>query len=251
MARRGKKDFCLKCDTADRKKIGKGKTCKVCESELAINPYFGTWEPYTKLKPFWQVKAWLVIFSPVAVHFVLESMKNDNLMYLPIALPIVGFVFWNIFPGLVSRLYNHPGWGWLECPKCKYYKEDSVENFGTFLWNRVMSARCPKCGLKFEVENMAERLWPYDDEPFEGKIFGDPAKIRVKPKTIQINGRKILGTRRFLSFGLYQFLAIATAIVAISYSVDLLVGIFLVILIYIYRVFLHDFISDIDIGFDD
>jgi len=30
-----------------------------------------------------------------------------------------------------------------------------------------------------------------------------------------------------------------------------LVGIFLAILIYIYRVFLHDFISEIDIGFDD
>ena len=34
MDRRMKKDFCLKCDTADREKIGKGKTCKVCESEL-------------------------------------------------------------------------------------------------------------------------------------------------------------------------------------------------------------------------
>ena len=39
----------------------------------------------------------------------------------------------------------------------------------------------------------------------------------------------------------------ATAIIAISYSVGLLVGIFLVILIYLYRVF-WDFI---DIGFDD
>jgi hypothetical protein len=56
------------------------------------------------------------------------------------------------------------------------------ENFGQFLWNRVTPATCPKCKLKFEVENMSQWGWPYDDEPFEGKTYGDDTKIRVKPK---------------------------------------------------------------------
>lgn len=50
------------------------------------------------------------------------------------------------------------------------------------MWNRVLPATCPKCKLKFEIENVSQWGWPYDDEPHEGKIYGDPTKIRVKPE---------------------------------------------------------------------
>ena len=69
----------------------------------------------------------------------------------------------------------------ITCPECGH-KGMGEENFGAFLWNRVLPATCPKCKLKFEIENMSQWGWPYDDEPFEGKTYGDDTKIRVKPK---------------------------------------------------------------------
>jgi len=89
VARRGKKDFCLKCDTADRKKIGKGKICKVCESELAVNPYFGTWKPYTKLRPFGEFRLAFIVFLPLffMVSFLLQ-MISWQVMF-PVKEPLV------------------------------------------------------------------------------------------------------------------------------------------------------------------
>jgi len=203
-----KKDFCLKCDTADRKKIGKGKTCKVCESELAVNPYFGSWEPYANLRPFGELRLALIIFLPLFLP-VLWSVGNDILagdvpcegtacgnpvldgvFILVFVGGIIAFLSWSMGAGLLSmlRCYSHPGWAWLECPECGYSTKDrnaksgKAENFGVFLWNRVLPATCPKCKLKFEVENMSQWGWPYDDEPFEGKMYGDSTKIRVKPR---------------------------------------------------------------------
>ena len=206
MARRKKKDFCLKCDTADRKKIGKGKTCKVCESELAINPYFGTWEPYTKLRPFGEFRLAFIVFLPLFFYGFLPIANDilagdvscegtacgnpivDGLFLIIVWGLITGFLSWSMGAGLLSNLvYNHPGWAWLECPECGYKGKKGQgtgggENFGQFLWNRVMPATCPKCKLKFEIENMSQWGWPYDDEPFEGEIYGDQTKIRVKPE---------------------------------------------------------------------
>ena len=206
MARRGKKDFCLQCDTAVRKKIGKGKTCKVCESELAVNPYFGTWEPYAKLRPFGEFRLAFIVFLPLFFYGFLPIANDilagdvscegtacgnpivDGLFLIIVWGLITGFLSWSMGAGLLSGVYNHPGWAWLECPECGHSTKDRnaksghAENFGKFLWNRVLPAKCPKCKFKFEVENMSQWGWPYDDEPFEGKIYGDDTKIRVKPK---------------------------------------------------------------------
>ena len=206
MARRKKKDFCLKCDTADRKKIGKGKICKVCESELAVNPYFGTWEPYTKLRPFGEFRLAFIVFLPLFFYGFFPIANDilagdvscegtacgnpivDGLFLIIVWGLITGFLSWSMGAGLLSNLvYNHPGWAWLECPECGYKGKKGQgtgggENFGQFLWNRVMPATCPKCKLKFEIENMSQWGWPYDDEPFEGEIYGDQTKIRVKPE---------------------------------------------------------------------
>ena len=204
MARRKKKNFCLKCDTADREEIGKGKRCKICDSQLAVNPHFGNWKPYTKFRPFAQIRLaipiFLLIFSWGSFLIIqnnahvtgepcdtqLEGTACGTLFGLIFELAvwtfITGFLSWNFGAGLlINDVYNHPGWANLECPECGH-KGMGEENFGQFLWNRVTPATCPKCKLKFEIENMSQWGWPYDDEPHEGKIYGDPTKIRVKPE---------------------------------------------------------------------
>ena len=101
---------------------------------------------------------------------------------------ITAFLSWSFGTGLLINLvYNHPGWLYLDCPECGHEGKsgqgtNGAENFGAFMWNRVQPATCPKCKLKFEVENLSQWGWPYNDEPHEGKIYGDPTKIRVKPE---------------------------------------------------------------------
>ena len=210
MARRKKKNFCLKCDTADRKKIGKDKTCKVCGSKLAVNPHFGNWKPYTKFRPFAQIRLAILIFLLICSWGSFLIIQNDAyvtgepcdtqlegsacgtlfslIFVLAVWTFITGFLSWNFGAGLlIHYVYNHPGWAWHECPECghggkKGQGTGGAENFGQFMWNRVMPATCPKCKLKFEIENVSQWGWPYDDEPHEGKIYGDPTKIRVKPE---------------------------------------------------------------------
>ena len=208
MARRGKKNFCINCDTGDSEKIGKDKRCKICDSQLVVNPYFGTWKPYTKLRPFGQIRLaipiFLLIFSWGAFLIIqnsklgepcdtqLEGTSCGTALGMVFELAfwtfITGFLSWSFGAGLLIKdVYNHPGWTYLECPECghegkKGQGKGGAENFGAFMWNRVLPATCPKCKHKFEIENLSQWGWPYDDEPHEGKIYGDPTKIRVKPE---------------------------------------------------------------------
>ena len=200
MARRGKKNFCINCDTGDSEKIGKDKRCKICDSQLVVNPYFGTWKPYTKLRPFGQIRLaipiFLLIFSWGAIIILKDILAGDvacegtacgnpviDGMFLIIVWALItGFLSWNFGGGLlIMVVYNHPGFTYLDCPKCGH-GGTSGDDFGAFLWNRVQHAKCPKCKLKFEIENVSQWGWPYDDEPHEGEIYGDPTKIRVKPE---------------------------------------------------------------------
>jgi hypothetical protein len=210
VARRGKKDFCINCDTGDSKEIGKGKRCEICDCKLVVNPYFGNWKPYTNYRPFAQIRLaipiFLLIFSWGAFLIIqnnahvtgepcdtqLEGTACGTVFGLIFDLFvwtfITGVLSWSFGAGLlISWVYNHPGWAWHECPECGHGGKEGqgtggAENFGQFMWNRVMPARCPKCKLKFEIENVSQWGWPYDDEPHEGKIYGDPTKIRVKPE---------------------------------------------------------------------
>ena len=202
MARRGKKNFCINCDTGDSEKIGKDKRCKICDSQLVVNPYFGTWKPYTKLRPFGQIRLaipiFLLIFSWGAFLIIQNSKVGEPcdtqlegtacgtalgmIFELIFWTFITGFLSWSFGAGLlIHHVYNHPGFTYLDCPKCGH-GGTSGDDFGAFLWNRVLPVECPKCKLKFEIENVSQWGWPYDDEPHEGKIYGDPTKIRVKPE---------------------------------------------------------------------
>jgi hypothetical protein len=95
----------------------------------------------------------------------------------------IGAALWLVQPG-----YSHPGAVDLECPGCGHVgkpgqdEKGYAENFFAFLWNRVSLIKCPECNLEFEVANMSQFWWPYDDEPHPGKKYGDPSKIRIKPK---------------------------------------------------------------------
>ena len=200
--KRAKKNFCINCDTGDSDKIGKGKRCEICDSQLVVNPYFGTWKPYTKLRPFGQIRLaipiFLLIFSWGAFLIIQNSKVGEPcdtqlegtacgtalgmIFELIFWTFITGFLSWSVGAGLlIKAVYNHPGFTYLDCPKCGH-GGTSGDDFGAFLWNRVQHAKCPKCKLKFEIENVSQWGWPYDDEPHEGKIYGDPTKIRLKPE---------------------------------------------------------------------
>jgi hypothetical protein len=204
--KRAKKNFCINCDTGDPEKIGKGKRCEICDCQLAVNPYFGNWKPYTNYRPFAQIRLaipiFLLIFSWGAIIILKDILAGDvacegtacgnpviDGMFLIIVWALItGFLSWSFGAGLlINYVYNHPGWAYLDCPECGHGGKEGqgkggAENFGAFMWNRVLPATCPKCKLKFEIENVSQWGWPHDDEPHEGKIYGDPTKIRVKPE---------------------------------------------------------------------
>ena len=206
--RRAKKNFCINCDTGDSEEIGKGKRCEVCDCKLAVNPYFGNWKPYTHYRPFAQIRLaipiFLLIFSWGAFLIIqnsklgepcdtqLEGTSCGTALGMVFELVfwtfITGFLSWSFGAGLlIKHVYNHPGWVFLDCPECSHKGKEGqgkggAENFGAFMWNRVLPVKCPKCKHKFEIENLSQWGWPHDDEPHEGKIYGDPTKIRVKPE---------------------------------------------------------------------
>ena len=78
MARRKKKNFCINCDTGDSEEIGKGKRCKICDSQLVVNPYFGNWKPYTKLRPFGQIRLAIPIFLLICSWGSFLIIQNDS-----------------------------------------------------------------------------------------------------------------------------------------------------------------------------
>ena len=77
--KRAKKNFCINCDTADSEEIGKGKRCKVCDCKLAVNPYFGNWEPYTKFRPFAQIRLAIPIFLLIFSWGAFLIIQNNNI----------------------------------------------------------------------------------------------------------------------------------------------------------------------------
>ena len=269
MARRGKKDFCINCDTGDSKEIGKDKRCKICDSQLVVNPYFGTWKPYTKLRPFGQIRLaipiFLLIFSWGAFLIIQNSKVGEPcdtqlegtacgtalgmIFELIFWTFITGFLSWSFGAGLlINFVYNHPGWADHECPKCGHGRKEGQEGgageFGQFLWNRVMPATCPKCKLKFEIENVSQWGWPYDDEPHEGKIYGDPTKIRVKPE-IPFRYLKfvIKKNERFQSnhYELIKVIPITATILGIAWFFGMLD---LVIILSLVAIAIHIFVWD-------
>ena len=176
----------------------------------------GDWEPYKKFKPYWQIKCALIMFLALFLPF-LWSIGNDILegnvscegtacgnpiidggFQLVIIGGLLGVLSGLWGPGLIHNLqcYRHPGWVWPTCPVCGYRgfkgenEEGYAENWFLFLWNRVLPATCPKCKLEFEIDNMAQWGWLYDDEPVAGEKYGDSSKIRVRPNV----------PLRFLSF---------------------------------------------------
>jgi len=247
--KKAKKNFCINCDTGDSEKIGKGKRCEICDSQLAVNPYFGNWKPYTKLRPFGQIRLaipiFLVIFSWGAIIILKDILAGDvacegtacgnpviDGMFLIIVWALItGFLSWSFGAGLlIHHVYNHPGFTDLDCPKCGHEGKEGqgkggAENFGAFLWNRVQHAECPKCKLKFEIENVSQWGWPYDDEPHEGKIYGDPTKIRVKPE-IPFRFLKFIikKNERFQSnhYELIKVIPITAIILGIAWKFDML-----------------------------
>jgi hypothetical protein len=266
--RRAKKDFCINCDTADSKKIGKGKTCEICENKLAVNPYFGTWKPYTKFRPFSQLRLAIFLFLPLffwGFFLIIQKLGEpcdtelegtacgtvfSMIFELIVWTFITGFLSWSFGAGLlINNVYNHPGWAWFDCPECGHEGKSGqgtggAENFGQFMWNRVMPATCPKCKLKFEIENMSQWGWPYDDEPHEGKIYGDPTKIRVKPE-IPFRFLKFVIKKndRFASghYELIKVIPIAAIILGIAWFLGMLD---LVILLSILAIAMYIFVWD-------
>ena len=102
---------------------------------------------------------------------------------------------------------------------------EDAENFGAFMWNRVLPAKCPKCKHKFEIENLSQWGWPHDDEPHEGKIYGDPTKIRVKPEIpFRFLNFVIKKNERFQSnhYELIKVIPITASILAIAWFFGML-----------------------------
>jgi len=185
---------------------------------------FGSWDPYSKVKPYLQLKVFIGLYIPflawVAYNHLAGSWPGSG---GPIALAlfaaIVGVPIYHIAAPLwlLQPGYSHPGWVNLECPECGHIGKPGqdakgyAENFGQFLWDRVMFAKCPKCQLKFEIANMSQFWWPYVDEPHPGKKYGDSSKIRVKPKVPFRFGSFILMKKEGFSSSHYELIKVVPA----------------------------------------
>jgi len=154
---------------------------------------YGDWNPYTNLRPYIQLKVFILLYIPFCAWVVYNHLEGNwpdsgGPFALVIFAAIVGVPIYHIGAALWLAGYNHPGAVDLQCPGCGHAGKPGMdskgyaENFFTFLWNRVIPVKCPQCKLEFEVANMSQFWWPYNDEPHPGKKYGDSSKIRVRPK---------------------------------------------------------------------
>ncbi len=104
--------------------------------------------------------------------------------------------------------------------------------------------KCPKCKVRFEIENLSQWGWPHDDEPHEGKIYGDPTKIRVKPEIpFRFLNFVIKKNERFQSnhYELIKVIPITATILGIAWFFGML---YLVIVLSLVAIALRIFVWD-------
>ncbi len=183
---------------------------------------FGDWQPYTKLRPYIQLKVFICLYIPFCAWVVYNHLAgtwpdSGGPFALALFAGIVGVpiyhiaaAFWLVQPG-----YSHPGAVDLQCPGCDHQgkpgqdEKGYAENFFVFLWNRVSPVTCPQCKLEFEVANMSQFWWPWVDEPHAGKKYGNPSKIRVKPKVPFRFGSFIFRKKEGFYSQHYEFIKVA------------------------------------------
>lgn len=199
------------------------KAVKKEKKEMGKEVY-GNWNPYGKLKPYIQLKVFLTLYFPILAYIIyayyIEKWDNFGIIELVIFSSVISVPIYQIGAGLwlIQPAYSHPGWVDLECPECGHKGKRGqdakgyAENFGKFLWNRVSLALCPKCGLDFEIENMSQLLWPYDDEPDDNKKYGDSSKIRIKPKIPFRFGSLILKKKKGFTSAHYELIKVGPMI---------------------------------------
>ena len=233
--------------SADKYQVKKAvkKEMKAADKETKKSHY-GSWNPYTKLKPYIQLKVFICLYIPflgwVAYNHLAGNWPDSGgpfalvIFAAIVGVPIyyIGAALWLVQPG-----YSHPGAVDLECPGCGHVgkpgqdEKGYAENFFAFLWNRVSLIKCPECNLEFEVANMSQFWWPYDDEPHPGKKYGDPSKIRIKPKVPFRFGKFILMKKEGFHSSHYELIKvgpIAALLVGVPWYFGFLDLIFLVLL---------------------
>lgn len=185
------------------------------------NEVFGSWKPYSKGKPYLQLKVFIGLYIPFLAWVVYNHLAGNwpgtDIFSLAIFAAIVGVPIYHIGAALwlIQPGYSHPGWVNLECPGCGHKGKSGqdakgyAENFGQFLWDRVLTSTCPKCQLEFEIANRSQFWWRYDDEPHPGKKYGDSSKIRVKPKVPFRFGSFILMKKEGFSSSHYELIKVA------------------------------------------
>ena len=206
--------------SADKYQVKKAvKKEKKAADKQTTEEIFGSWDPYTNVRPYIQLKVFITLYIPFCAWVVynhLEGNWPDSGGPIPLMIfaAIVGVPIYHIGAALWLVSYNHPGAVDLECPGCTHQgkpgtdEKGYAENFFVFLWNRVSPVTCPQCKLEFEVANMSQFWWPYIDEPHPGKKYGDPSKIRIKPKVPFRFGKFILMKKKGFYSSHYELIKV-------------------------------------------
>ena len=153
----------------------------------------GDWQPYGKLKPYIQMKIFLLLWLPAVGYLIYGATigdfwdlePEDAAFGIPVMIGVIAFPFYHILAPLYMNqlVFRQPPWFEPSCPEC------GKEELALILcWDSPQGPfKCNGCKLEFAVESLAQLDWPWDDSDAKldarkiAKLASGPV-IHIKPK---------------------------------------------------------------------
>ena len=153
----------------------------------------GDWQPYGKLKPYIQMKIFLLLWLPAVGYLIYGATigdfwdlePEDAAFGIPVMIGVIAFPFYHILAPLYMNqlVFRQPPWFEPSCPECGMEK---LAEMMCYDWT-AGPFKCKGCKLDFTVESLAQLDWPWDDsdalEPAARRIaMASGPVIHIKPK---------------------------------------------------------------------
>ena len=160
----------------------------------------GDWQPYGKLKPYIQMKLFLLLWLPTAGYLIYgatigdfwDLRPEDAAFSIPAMIGIIAFPFYHILAPLYmdQLVFRQPPWFDLHCPECgdrdKPITESKFLPTSLMCWDRLSAPfPCGECDRLFALESLAQPDWPFDDSSSQSREAMAKATgpvIRIKPR---------------------------------------------------------------------
>ena len=153
----------------------------------------GDWQPYGKLKPYIQMKIFLLLWLPAVGYLIYGATigdfwdlePEDAAFGIPVMIGVIAFPFYHILAPLYMNqlVFKQPPWFDLHCPECEERDGPIAE---LMCWDRLSGPfPCKGCDRLFALESLAQPDWPFDDSSSQSRkaLAKAPGPvIHIKPK---------------------------------------------------------------------